>query len=84
MIETGAQKLEYILGENLFKTWLYVGMIIGGVGLAFLKGWSIAFAFLIIVYILFGFFLYSNAKLWSKLSAEQNLSDFLTQLFTNC
>ena len=66
MIETGAKKMDHILGENLFKTWLFIGMVVGGVGLAFLKGWSIAFAFLIIVYILLGYFLYSNDKTWSK------------------
>lgn len=67
----------------LFKLWFYCGIAFWGVGLAFVRGWSLALPHLVVLYAAIGYFLATRGPSFEYESKSQQLVDYLTQLSLN-
>jgi hypothetical protein len=56
-------------------------MAFWGVGLAFVRGWSLALPHLVVLYVSLGFFLARCGPSFEANAKSQQLTDFVSQLF---
>lgn len=52
---------KWLTGHALYRLWFYGGAAFWGVGLAFVRGWSLALPHLVVLYAALGFFLFTRA-----------------------
>ena len=67
-----------LTGSKLFKLWFYSGIAFWGVGLAFVRGWSLALPHLVVLYASLGYFLATRGPSFDYEAKSQQLVDFLT------
>jgi len=53
-LEKPISLIQQVLGDKQFRSWFFAGMVFSGVLFAFIRGWSMAFPHLLIIYVVAG------------------------------
>ena len=68
-----------ILGDMQHKSWFYTGMAFWGIFLALIRGWSLAIAHLIFIYVVLGWFVLSFDETHGTEATSSQMGDLLNQ-----